>query len=397
MGNKISIKDFDFKNERVLLRSDLNVPIIDGKITDDTRILKSLPTIQKLQSDGAKTIICSHLGKPKKPDPNFSLKIVANKLSEVLGQTIIFADDDDVVSHKTKKLADNLKNGEILLLQNTRFCSGEKKNDENFASKLASLADYFVSDAFGSVHRAHASTVGVAKLLKKRFCGFLLEKELQYLGNAIENPERPFVAVLGGAKISDKIEVIDNLIDIADTIIIGGGMAYTFFKSFGWEIGNSIYEQDKLFYAKELKKKAAYRGVKFFLPSDNVIADKFSNDANTKIVQSNQILPDWEALDIGPDTIRMFTRVLEDAKTIIWNGPMGAFEMENFANGTKAIAKYLATLTHATTIVGGGDSVAAVNQLNLGDKMSHLSTGGGASLEFLKGKELPGVAVLDDV
>ncbi len=391
MLNKKSVDDLQVKGKRVLVRCDFNVPIVDGAITDENRIVAALPTINKLIKDGAKVILCSHLGKPKEPDPAKSLKIVADKLSQHLGQTVVFADDDTVVGENAKKAVAEMKEGDVVLLQNTRFRKEETKNVEEFSRDLASLCDVYVNDAFGSSHRAHCSTVGVTQFVEESAVGYLMEKEIQFLGNAVNNPARPFVAILGGSKVSDKIEVINNLLDKVDTLIIGGGMAFTFSKAQGYEVGKSLLEADKVEYAKEMIKKAEDKGVKLLLQTDVVVAPEFNKDAPFKTVKVSEIPADQMGLDIGEETRVAFVEAIKTAKTVVWNGPMGVFEFENFANGTIAVAKGLAE-TDATSIIGGGDSAAAVNILGFGDKMTHISTGGGASLEFLEGKELPGVA-----
>ena len=391
--NKKSVEDIDVAGKRVLCRCDFNVPTKDGKITSDKRIVAALPTIQYLVKHGARVILCSHMGKPKNgPDPAFSLQVVAERLSELLGQPVKMA--KDVVGESAQSLAASLKDGEVMLLENTRFEKGETKNDPEFAKKLASFADIYVSDAFGAVHRAHASTAGVAAYLPA-VSGFLIEKELRVMGGALENPKRPLVAILGGSKVSSKIGVINNLLEIADTIIIGGGMAYTFSAAQGGKIGNSLLESEWMDYANEMVKKAADKGVKLLLPVDTVIADRFAPDADTAVVKAGQIPDGWEGLDIGPETVKLYCAAVADAGTVIWNGPMGVFEFDKFAVGTRAVAEALSK-TDAITIVGGGDSAAAVEQLGYADKMTHISTGGGASLEFLEGKELPGVACLLD-
>ena len=395
MLNKKTVDDINVKGLRVLVRCDFNVPLKDGVITDENRLVQALPTIQKLIADGGRVILCSHLGKPKEgADPKFSLAPVAARLSELLGQPVLFADDDEVVGEKAKKAVAEMKDGDVVLLQNTRFRKEETKNDDAFSQELASLCDVYVNDAFGSSHRAHCSTVGVTKFVKTSVVGYLMEKEINFLGNAVNNPVRPFVAILGGAKVSDKINVINNLLDKVDTLIIGGGMAYTFMKAQGLEVGTSLLEADKLDYANEMIQKAKDKGVKLLLPVDNLVAKEFSNDAPYR-VSENGMQPDEMGMDIGPKTRALFADALKDAKTVVWNGPMGVFEMSNFAGGTIAVAKALADID-ATTIIGGGDSAAAVNQLGFGDKMTHISTGGGASLEFLEGKELPGVAAAND-
>ena len=394
--NKKTIDDISVKGKKVLVRCDFNVPIKDGKITDETRIKGALPTIKKLMADGAKVILCSHMGKPKgEPKPELSLAPVAKRLSEHLGVDVVFAADDNVVGEQAKAAVANMKDGDVVLLQNTRYRAEETKNENNFSKELASLAEVFVNDAFGSAHRAHCSTVGVTQYLSPCAAGYLLGKELDFLGNAIDNPVRPLVAILGGAKVADKLNVISNLLDKCDTLIIGGGMAYTFMKAQGGKIGTSLCEDDYLDYANDMIKKAADKGVKMLIPVDTVTADAFSNDANVKVVDAGQIDDGWMGLDIGPKTRELFANAVKDAKTVVWNGPMGVFEMAPFAVGTKAIAKCLAD-SDATTIIGGGDSAAAVQQFGYGDSMTHISTGGGASLEFLEGKELPGIAILDE-
>ena len=396
MLNKKSVDNINVKGKRVLVRCDFNVPLKDGKITDENRLVAALPTIKKLIADGGKVILCSHLGKPKgEPKPELSLAPVAVRLSELLGQEVKFAADPEVVGPNAKAAVEAMKDGEVILLENTRYRAEETKNGDEFSKELASLCDVFVNDAFGTAHRAHCSNVGVTKYVDTAVVGYLMQKEIDFLGNAVNNPERPFVAILGGAKVSSKISVINNLLDKVDTLIIGGGMAYTFAKAEGGNIGVSLCEDDYLQYALDMKKKAAEKGVKLLLPVDNRIGDEFSNDCNMKVVPCGQIPDGWEGLDIGPETEKLFADAVKDAKTVVWNGPMGCFEMPNFAHGTAAVAKALAE-TDATTIIGGGDSAAAVNILGFGDKMTHISTGGGASLEFLEGKELPGVAAAND-
>ena len=391
--NKKTVDDINAKGKRVLVRCDFNVPIKDGVITDETRILGALPTIKKLIADGAKVILCSHMGKPKgEPKPELSLTPVAARLSEHLGKEVVFAADDCVVGENAKTAVAKMNDGDVVLLQNTRYRKEETKNEENFSKELAELADLFVNDAFGSAHRAHCSTVGVTEYVEESVAGYLMGKELQFLGNAVNNPVRPLVAILGGSKVSSKISVIDNLLDKVDKLIIGGGMAYTFMAAKGQEVGDSLLEEDYIEYAKDMMTKA---GDKLLLPVDTVVATAFDNDAESKVVAEGGIEKGWQGLDIGPATIELFSNAVKDAKTVVWNGPMGVFEMPNFAKGTNAIAQVLAEID-ATTVIGGGDSVAAVNQAGLGDKMSHISTGGGASLEFLEGKELPGVAALND-
>ena len=396
MLNKKSVDDINVKGKKVLVRCDFNVPLIDGKITDENRLVAALPTIKKLISDGGKIILCSHLGKPKgQPVPELSLAPVVVRLSELLGQEVKFAADPEVVGANAKAAVADMKDGDVILLENTRYRAEETKNEDAFSKDLASLCDVFVNDAFGTAHRAHCSNVGVTKYVDTAVVGYLMQKEIDFLGNAVNNPERPFVAILGGAKVSSKISVIENLIDKVDTLIIGGGMSYTFSKAQGGTVGDSLLEADYCQYALDMLKKAREKGVKLLLPVDTVIADDFSNGANKKVVKSGEIPDGWQGLDIGPETEKIFCDAVKDAKTVVWNGPMGCFEMPNFAHGTEAVAKALAD-TDAVTIIGGGDSAAAVNQLGYGDKMTHISTGGGASLEFLEGKELPGVAAAND-
>ena len=396
MLNKVSVDDINVKGQRVLVRCDFNVPLQDGKITDENRLVASLPTIKKLIADGGKVILCSHLGKPKgEAKPELSLAPVAVRLSELLGQDVKFAADPEVVGPNAKAAVAAMKDGDVVLLENTRYRIEETKNGEAFSKELASLCDVYVDDAFGTAHRAHCSNVGVTQYVKTAAVGYLMQKEIDFLGNAVNNPARPFVAILGGSKVSSKISVINNLLDKVDTLIIGGGMAYTFMKAQGGKIGTSLCEDDYLDYANDMIKKAADKGVKMLIPVDTVTADAFSNDANVKVVDAGQIDDRWMGLDIGPKTRELFANAVKDAKTVVWNGPMGVFEMPNFAAGTVAVAQALAD-TDAVTIIGGGDSAAAVNQLGFGDKMTHISTGGGASLEFLEGKELPGVAAATD-
>ena len=396
MLNKKSVDDINVKGKKVLVRCDVNVPLQDGKITDENRLVAALPTLKKLIADGGKLILCSHLGKPKgEPKPELSLAPVAARLSELLGQEVKFAADDNVVGPNAKAAADAMQDGDVILLQNTRYRAEETKNGEEFSKELAGLCDVFVNDAFGTAHRAHCSNVGVTQFVDTAVVGYLMQKEIDFLGNAVNNPERPMVAILGGAKVSSKISVINNLLDKVDTLIIGGGMAYTFMKALGEEVGDSLLEADYLDYAKEMMDKAKEKGVNLLIPVDTVVADDFSNDANIKTVERGGIEAGWQGLDIGPKTRELFADALKDAKTVVWNGPMGCFEMPNFAAGTIAVAEALAEID-ATTIIGGGDSAAAVNQLGFGDKMTHISTGGGASLEFLEGKELPGVAAAND-
>ena len=397
MLNKKSVDDINVKGQRVLVRCDFNVPLQDGKITDENRLVAALPTIKKLIADGGKVILCSHLGKPKgEPKPELSLAPVAVRLSELLGQEVKFAADPEVVGPNAKAAVEAMKDGEVILLENTRYRAEETKNGDEFSKELASLCDVFVNDAFGTAHRAHCSNVGVTKFVDTAVVGYLMQKEIDFLGNAVNNPERPFVAILGGAKVSSKISVIENLLEKVDTLIIGGGMAYTFMAGLGEEVGKSLLEEDYKEYAVNMMKKAEEKGVKLLIPIDTVVGDNFSNDCNFKVVGRGEIPADMEGLDIGPKTAELFANAINGAKTVVWNGPMGCFEMPNFANGTIAIAKAMADLKDATTIIGGGDSAAAANQLGFGDKMSHISTGGGASLEFLEGKELPGVAAAND-
>ena len=395
MLNKKNINDLSVKGKKVLVRCDFNVPLDGTRITDDARITAALPTIKKLTEDGGRLILCSHLGKPKGPDSKFTLAPVADRLSELLGKKVVFAADDEVVGEKAKAAVNSMNDGDVVLLENTRFRKEESKNEEAFSKDLASIADMFVIDAFGSAHRAHCSTVGVTEYVKESAVGYLMEKEINFLGNAVNNPSRPFVAILGGAKVSDKIAVIDNLLTKVDTLIIGGGMAYTFLAAQGHEVGTSLLEADRIEYAKEMIQKAKDKGVNLLLPIDTVIVKEFKNDTEFKTVDSSAIPSDWMGVDIGEKTRKLFQDALKDAKTVVWNGPMGVFEFENFAKGTIAVAEAL-TKVDGTTIIGGGDSAAAVNLLGFGDKMSHISTGGGASLEFLEGKELPGVVAVQD-
>ena len=392
--NKKTIKDIDLKGKKVLVRCDFNVPMDENKnITDNTRIVAALPTIKYLLEQNCKIILASHLGRPKgEVKPEFSLKPVAKELSKLLGKEVIMA--NDVIGEDATTKASNLKEGEIMLLENVRFHREETDNDPEFAKKLASMAEIFVNDAFGTAHRAHASTTGIADYIPG-VAGFLIEKELKFLGNAINNPERPFVAILGGAKVSDKIGVIDSLLDKVDTLMIGGGMAYTFFKAQGYNVGNSLCEVEKTGLALEAMEKAKAKGVKLLLPIDTKIGKEFKPDTESKTVAWTEIPDEWEGFDIGEKTIEMFKNELQNAKTVIWNGPLGLFEFEQFAIGTNEIAKTLAELD-ATTIIGGGDSAAAVTKAGLADKMTHISTGGGASLEFLEGKKLPGIECLQD-
>ena len=398
MLNKKSVDDINVKGKKVLVRCDFNVPLQDGKITDENRLVAALPTIRKLIADGGKIILCSHLGKPKgEPKPELSLAPVAKRLTELLGQEVKFAADANVVGDNAKAAVAAMNDGDVILLENTRYRAEETKNGEEFSKELASLCDVFVNDAFGTAHRAHCSNVGVTKFVKGDcVVGYLMQKEIDFLGNAVNNPERPFVAILGGAKVSSKISVIENLLDKVDTLIIGGGMAYTFMAAHGEEVGKSLLEEDYKDYALKMEKKAEEKGVKLLIPIDTTVADDFSNDANFKVVGRGEIPADMEGLDIGPKTAELFANAVKGAKTVVWNGPMGCFEMPNFAKGTIAVAEAMAELKDATTIIGGGDSAAACNQLGFGDKMTHISTGGGASLEFLEGKDLPGVVAADD-
>ena len=392
--NKKTIEDIDVSGKRVLVRCDFNVPLDGTKITDDTRIVAALPTIQYLLEHGAAVILCSHLGRPKGEfNMKYSLAPVAERLSEKLDKKVVLA--KDVIGEDAKKCVDAMKPGDIVLLENVRFHKEEEKNDPEFAKKLASFAEIYVNDAFGTAHRAHASTEGVAHYLPA-VAGFLIGKELDVMGKALENPARPFVAILGGAKVSDKIGVINNLLDKVDTLIIGGGMSYTFQKALGGSVGNSLCENDKLDLAKEMLEKAKAKGVRMLLPVDNVCGQEFSNDTMRITVHSKQIPDGWEGMDIGPNTQALFAAEIANAATVVWNGPMGVFEFPNFAAGTRAIAQALADNQNCVSIIGGGDSAAAVEQMGYADKMTHISTGGGASLEFLEGKELPGVAALND-
>ncbi|MCL2617412.1 MAG: phosphoglycerate kinase [Defluviitaleaceae bacterium] len=395
MLNKKTVDDLHVSGKNVLVRCDFNVPMKDGKITSDARIVGALPTIKKLAADGGRVILCSHLGKPKEPDPSASLAPVAVRLGELLGKPVTFAADDTVVGDNARKAVANMQDGDVVLLENTRFRKEETKNGEAFSKDLASLADIYVDDAFGSSHRAHCSTVGVTQFVKESAVGYLMQSEIKYLGNAVNNPERPFVAILGGAKVSDKINVINNLLEKVDTLIIGGGMAYTFVKAMGHGVGNSLLEEDKLDYAREMMDKAKAKGVNLLLPVDTIVADKFSNDANFKTVDCDSIEDGWLGLDIGAKTSAIFAEAIKGAKTVIWNGPMGVFEMDNFNKGTIAVAQALSEID-GMSVIGGGDSAAAVHQLGFADKMSHISTGGGASLEFLEGIVLPGVAAVED-
>ena len=400
MLNKKSVDDINVKGKKVLVRCDFNVPLIDGKITDENRLVAALPTIKKLIADGGKVILCSHLGKPKgQPVPELSLAPVAVRLSELLGQEVKFAADPEVVGPNAKAAVEAMKDGDVILLENTRFRPEETKNGEAFSKDLASICDVFVNDAFGTAHRAHCSNVGVAQLVDTAVVGYLMQKEIDFLGNAVENPVRPFVAILGGAKVADKLNVISNLLEKCDTLIIGGGMAYTFLKAQGYEIGLSLVDDSKLDYCKEMMEKAEKLGKKLLLPVDAVTIKDFPNPIDApvevEVYDADKMPADREGCDIGPKTQALFADAVKTAKTVVWNGPMGVFENPTLAAGTIAVAKALAD-TDATTIIGGGDSAAAVNQLGFGDKMTHISTGGGASLEFLEGKELPGVAAAND-
>ena len=400
MLNKKSVDDINVKGKRVLVRCDFNVPLKEGKITDENRLVAALPTIKKLIADGGKVILCSHLGKPKgEPKPELSLAPVAVRLSELLGQEVKFAADPEVVGPNAKAAVEAMKDGEVVLLENTRYRSEETKNGEAFSKDLASLCDVYVDDAFGTAHRAHCSNVGVTQYVDTAVVGYLMQKEIDFLGNAVDNPVRPFVAILGGAKVADKLNVISNLLEKCDTLIIGGGMAFTFLKAQGKEIGKSLVDDTKLDYCREMVEKAAKLGKKLLLPVDAAVAASFPDPIDAPIevqnVSVDAILADTMGLDIGPETAKLYADTVKSAKTVVWNGPMGVFENPTLAQGTIAVAKALAD-TEATTIIGGGDSAAAVNQLGFGDKMTHISTGGGASLEFLEGKELPGVAAAND-
>ena len=400
--NKLTVDDIDVKGKRVLCRCDFNVPLKNGVITDENRLVAALPTIKKLIADGGKVILCSHLGKVKTEEdkPSKTLAPVAKRLSELLGQEVKFAADPEVVGANARAAVAEMKDGDVILLENTRYRAEETKNGDAFSQDLASLADVFVNDAFGTAHRAHCSNVGVTKYINgPHVVGYLMQKEIQFLGQAVENPVRPFVAILGGAKVADKLNVISNLLEKCDTLIIGGGMAFTFTKAQGYEIGSSLCDETKLDYCKEMIAKAEQLGKKLLLPVDAVITDHFPDPVDgpidTEVVDIDKIPAGKMGMDIGPKTAELYAEAVKSAKTVVWNGPMGVFENPTLAAGTKAVAKALAD-TDATTIIGGGDSAAAVNQLGYGDKMSHISTGGGASLEFLEGKELPGVAAADD-
>ena len=392
--NKKTVKDIDVKGKKVFVRCDFNVPLDEnGNITDNRRIVSALETIKYLMENNARIILCSHLGRPKGEfKKEFSLKPVADELTKLLGKEVKLA--DDVIGENVEQLINQMKDGDVILLENVRFYAEEEKNDPEFAKKLASLAEIYVNDAFGTTHRAHASTAGIAAYLPA-VSGFLIEKEINFMGNALENPKRPFVAILGGAKVSDKIGVIDALLEKVDTLIIGGGMAYTFFKAQGYGVGNSLCENDKLELAKNLMEKAKQKGVKLLLPIDTVIGKEFKKDTESKVVSWTEIPDDWEGFDIGPETIKLFAEEVKKAKTVVWNGPLGLFEFDQFAVGTNEIAKVMAE-SDAITIIGGGDSAAAVEKAGLSNKMSHVSTGGGASLQFLEGKSLPGIECLQD-
>lgn len=392
---KKTVKDIDVSGKRVLVRCDFNVPMKDGVITDDIRITSALPTIKYLIENDAKVILMSHMGRPKgEPKPKFSLKPVADRLAQLLGMDVVFAASDVVVDDSVRAKADELKPGQVMLLENVRYRKEETKNEEPFTGELASLGDIFVNDAFGTAHRAHCSTAGLAKYMPS-VSGFLIEKEVKFLGDALEDPQRPFLAIMGGAKVGDKIPVIENLLKKVDSLIIGGGMSYTFFKAMGYEIGKSILDEESIDLAKELMKKAEDAGVKLLLPVDTVCAKEFDNDSESGVFDRDSIPADMMGMDIGPKTVELYKTAIAEAKTVVWNGPAGVFEMPNFAAGTKAIAEALAS-SGAVTIIGGGDSAAAVEQFGLADKMTHISTGGGASLEFLEGKDLPGISCLEE-
>jgi phosphoglycerate kinase len=392
---KKTVRDVDVKGRKAIVRCDFNVPMKNGVITDDTRIRAALPTIQYLLDNGAAVILMSHLGRPKgEANPAYTLKPVADRIAELLGKEVIFAPSDVVVDDSVKAKAAELQPGQVMLLENVRYRKEEEKNGEDLSKALASLADLYVNDAFGTAHRAHSSTTGIASYLPA-VSGFLIEKELKFLGEAVDDPKRPFVAILGGAKVSDKIAVIENLIEKADTIIIGGGMAYTFLKANGYEVGTSLVDEEHLEFAKEVQKKANEKGVKFLLPVDSKLGDKFDENCETKFADSDAMPEGWMGMDIGPKTIELYTEAVKAAGTVVWNGPMGVFEFPAFQDGTLAVAKAMAE-SEATTVIGGGDSAAAVNKFGFGDKMTHVSTGGGDSLEFLEGKVLPGVAALED-
>ncbi|KIY23754.1 phosphoglycerate kinase [Mesobacillus subterraneus] len=392
--NKKTVKDVDVKGKRVFCRVDFNVPMKDGQVTDDTRIRAALPTIKYLMDQGAKVLLASHLGRPKgQVVEELRLTPVAKRLSELLGKDV--QKTDEAYGESVKSEIDSMNEGDVLLLENVRFYPGEEKNDPELAKAFAELADVYVNDAFGAAHRAHASTEGIAKYIPA-VSGFLMEKELEVLGKALSNPERPFTAIIGGAKVKDKIGVIDNLLEKVDNLIIGGGLAYTFVKAQGYEIGKSLLEEDKIELAKSFIEKAKAKGVNFYMPVDGIVADDFSADANSKIVAIEEIPADWEALDIGPKTAELYRDVIQKSKLVIWNGPMGVFEIDKFAEGTKAVAQALADAGDTYSVIGGGDSAAAVEKFGLAEQMSHISTGGGASLEFMEGKQLPGVVALND-
>ena len=398
--NKKTVDDINVKGQKVLVRCDFNVPLKEGVITDENRIVAALPTIKKLIADGGRVILCSHLGKPKgEPKPELSLAPVAKRLSELLGKEVVFAADDNVVGENAKRAVAAMQDGDVVLLQNTRYRAEETKNGEEFSKELGSLADIFVNDAFGTAHRAHCSTVGVVSYVKEAVAGYLIGKELKYLGSAVDSPVRPFVTILGGAKVADKLSVIENLLNKADTLIIGGGMAYTFLAAKGYGVGNSLLDKEKIDYCRDMLKKAQEKGVKILLPIDCVIIKEFPSPIDapieTSVVAADKIPDGFEGADIGPETAKLYADEVRSAKTVVWNGPMGIFENPILAKGTIAVAKSLAE-TDAVTVIGGGDSAAAVNNLGFGDKMTHISTGGGASLEFLEGKELPGIAALND-
>lgn len=392
--NKKSIRDVELKGKKVFCRVDFNVPMKDGKVTDETRIKAALPTIQHLIDQGAKVILASHLGRPKgEAVDELRLDPVADRLSDLIGKTV--TKTDAVYGEEVDRAIDGLQEGDLLLIENVRFEAGEEKNDEELAKKFAAMADLYVNDAFGAAHRAHASTEGIAHHIPA-VAGFLMEKELEVLGSALSDPSRPFTAIIGGAKVKDKIGVIDHLLDKVDNLIIGGGLAYTFVKALGHEVGLSLLEEDKIDLAKSFMDKAKEKGVNFYMPEDVVVGDDFSNDANTKIVSIEEIPSDWEALDIGPKSRETYSKVIAESKLVIWNGPMGVFELEVYANGTKAVSEALANANDTYSVIGGGDSAAAVEKFGYADQMSHISTGGGASLEFMEGKELPGVVALND-
>ncbi len=393
--NKKTIEDIDVAGKRVLVRCDFNVPLKDGVITNDKRIVAALPTIEYLVNHGARVILCSHLGRPKgEYKPEFSLAPVAGRLSQLLGKEVKLAADENVVGENAKALASQMQDGDVILLENVRFRKEETKNEENFSKELASLAEIYVNDAFGTAHRAHCSTTGVASYLPA-VCGYLIQKEISVMGGALNNPKRPLVAILGGAKVSDKIGVINNLLEKVDTLIVGGGMAYTFFKAMGYNVGASLCEDDKVELAKEMLAKAKERNIQFLLPVDNKLGDKFDENCATQFADSDKIPDGWMGMDIGPRTIELFCDAVKNAGTVIWNGPMGVFEFPAFAEGTLEVARAIAA-SGAISIIGGGDSVAAVTKLGFADKMTHISTGGGASLEFLEGLELPGIAALNE-